>query len=121
MLDILESHFALSLTSRFWASVDDFCKNSFGCVVRHSNDFTSICYAAAVSNNIAEIDVATKPDYKKMGFAKIAAISFIEECSQRKIIPNWDCYLNNLPSYKLATSLGFNIINKYPLFTIVRN
>ena len=59
-----------------------------------------------VSNNKAEIDVATHVGFRKKGFAKEAVLGFIKLCSNCGIIPLWDCYENNIASVQTAISIG---------------
>jgi hypothetical protein len=116
--DTINETFGLDLDKRFWSSKKDFMINSFGYAIRINNEYTSICYAAAIANNIAEIDVATKEQYRNKGLGKTVAYMFIRECISKGINPNWDCYTNNIPSTMLAKSLGFELNAVYNLFTI---
>lgn len=120
MIGELNEQFPLDLDSRFWGGKDDFSQNAFGVVVSLGGGFASICYSAAISNNIAEIDVYSKSQYRKNGLGKIAVKAFINECYRRDIIPNWDCFSNNVSSCCFAKSVGFKIINRYSFYTIFR-
>ena len=99
--------FGLDLCMRFWGSRDDFLSHSLAKVLTFKGNHASICYAAAVSDGIAEIDVATLPKYRQQGFGRIVCSGFIRRCQARGIIPNWDCFTNNAGSMRLAESLGF--------------
>ena len=116
----LNQAFSIDLDNRFWACEEDFLREGFGFAVKSKNsgDFLSLCYSAAVSNNIAEIDIVTGNNFKNKGYAQLVANLFINHCHKLNILPNWDCYTNNLPSYKLAKKLGFIDSFKYDLFTI---
>ena len=113
------SIFNLSLESKFWKSEEDFEKNSFGYCVFNEKDLpVSICYAACVVNNTAEIDVATLPEYKKKGYAKLAVTAFVEHCCSHGITANWDCFEENISSLKTAESIGFDYIMTYNFLSV---
>jgi hypothetical protein len=97
----------LELFSRNWPSVDAFTLGGFGFVVYVGDEPVSACYACASMGNIVEIDVATVERHRGKGFARTACEHFIIECHERKLIPNWDCFTNNLGSMALNKALGF--------------
>jgi RimJ/RimL family protein N-acetyltransferase len=111
--------FKLDLFNRFWGSKKAFLKHGMAKVLRYQEKFASICYASAVSNGVAEIDVATIPEYRRHGFGRIVCSAFIRRCSESRIIPNWDCFTNNIGSMRLAESLGFAKYGEpYTFFTV---
>lgn len=111
--------FNLDLFNRFWDCKDDFLKKALPKILRYRNKPVSICYASTVSNQIAEIDVATLEKFRRYDFGKYVSSAFIRSCLDNGIIPNWDCFTNNLGSMRLALSLGFQKYGEpYPFFTI---
>ncbi len=107
----------VKLESRFWASAADFSENSLGvCLVRGA-EIVSLCYAAAIADGLAEIDVVTHPDYRGRGLGILVAQQFIRECLRRGIVPTWDCFVSNSASLKLAHRLGFIETLAYPLYS----
>lgn len=109
----------LDLSCRFWNSGEDFLSHSMGQAIMYNGKCVSACYAAAVAERIAEIDVATLPTYRKRGFGAFACSAFITKCLDRGIIPNWDCFTNNEGSLRLAKNLGFEKYGEpYPFFTL---
>jgi len=110
--------FNLKLNSQFWKSESDFLKNGFGKVLIYDNLPVSVCYTSCVVDNIAEIDIATLPEWQGKGFAKIVTEAFIETSIDKGIEPNWDCFEENIPSLKTAQSLGFVKLQEYWFLSI---
>lgn len=105
--ELIEDQTNLGLASRFWNSKASFLQNSFGTVVFKDERVISVCYACAIANERAEIDIFTVEKYRGKGHGDIALRHFVEECKVRRLSPNWDCYTNNLPSFNLAVKFGF--------------
>ena len=72
-----------------------------------ANVTVSLCYAATISDNQAEIDVATHKEYKGQNLATIVTGEFIKNCHKSGINPSWDCFEENTPSLRLAKKLQF--------------
>jgi GNAT superfamily N-acetyltransferase len=107
--------FDLELCTRFWSSCKDFKENSLGVV---DMNMSGICYAAAIANSFAEIDVFVNEKARKIGLGMNLVDKFILECLQRDIIPLWDCYKNNIPSTKLAQKVKFTELFEYNYFQL---
>ena len=120
-IQLLNEQHQIQTGSRFWSSNKDFLKNSYPYCVKEDKIIKSICYAAAISNNMAEIDVVTHKAFRKKGFAKEAVLGFMTMCSKNGIIPLWDCYKNNIASVKTAFSIGFEKYFTYKFLIITRN
>ena len=110
--------FDLDLYNRYWRSEDDFLEYSYGTIINYKSTPVCICYASCIVNNIAEIDIATLPDWQGKGLAKIVAETFIEKSIMKGIKPNWDCFEDNIPSIKTALSLGFTKLKEYWFLSI---
>lgn len=111
--------FPLELFSRYWNGKDDFVLNSMGVIVLYNQEPASICYSAA-NDHRAEVDIYTFEQYRGKNLAKIAASAFIMKCKINNIIPNWDCFADNIASVKIAQSLGFKITDEYTLLSIYK-
>lgn len=111
--DLLEEVFALSLGERFWRSKDQFLAQSFGKVLYVDNFPVSICYACAVIDGCAEVDVFTHPEQRGKGFGKYVVGEFINACIDRNLQVGWDCYENNRPSCLLAQYFSFKKVGSY--------
>ena len=113
------SLFNLALAERFWRSGPDFLRNGFGFFISNEEGMpVSICYAACVARNTAEIDVATLPGYQKKGLAKAVVSAFTRHCLQHNIVANWHCFEDNQSSLGTAESVGFKQSGKYDFLSI---
>ncbi|MCM3904868.1 MAG: GNAT family N-acetyltransferase [Pyrinomonadaceae bacterium] len=109
--------FGVKLDSRFWGSTADFLKNGFGVCLMRDHEIVSVCYAAAVADGLAEVDVATDEEFRGRGFAGVVTREFIRQCLDRGLAPTWDCFTYNTSSLKLAKSLGFAGEARYPFYS----
>ncbi len=115
--DAMEDTFHLA--TRFWRNEEDFVRHGQAKMLLYKGQIAALCYAAAVSNNQAEIDVVTLPEFHQKGLGKIVTQSFIEHCREKGILPLWDCFTNNVGSMKLKESLGFTAKNPpYSFYTL---
>lgn len=116
-VSLIDNRFGV--VSRFWRSADDFIGKSNAVVVLYKGEPASICYSAAEAEQSVEIDVLTLPEYRKYGLAKLAVITFVDQCFKLSLRPLWDCFTNNSGSMMLCKSVGFVAPNTpYPFFTI---
>ncbi|MCK1992103.1 GNAT family N-acetyltransferase [Peribacillus muralis] len=111
------SEFNINYYERFWGSAVDFLDKGFGYSVVHDETVVaSECTSIFRGKVYAEIDIYTKADYRGMGLAQKAAQAFIEQCLKHKMLPRWDCNVENLASMKLAGRLGFSEPSIYSIF-----
>jgi len=113
---LVESRFGV--VGRFWRSAQDFIAKSHAAVAFIDGQMASICYAAAVVNNRAEIDVLTLPEYRHLGLGKFVVTHFNQECLECDLQPMWDCFSNNSGSVALGGAVGFIPARTYPFYTI---
>lgn len=109
--------FNVKLDSRFWASVDDVVENALAVCLTKDGEVVSLCYAAAVADGLAEVDVVTDADFRGHGLASIVTRQFIKGCLSQGIMPTWDCFDYNTASEKLAEKLGFVQMRRYPFYS----
>jgi len=109
--------FGVKLDSRFWTSCEDFVENGLGICLVKDGEVVSLCYAAAIVDSLAEVDVATDPEFRGRGLASVVTREFIKRCMNRGIVPTWDCFEYNAGSIKLARKLGFLEVVRYPFYT----
>ena len=116
--NIAEIGRAFGIVNRFWRSADDFVGQANAVVALHLGRPAAICYAAAVADGRAEIDVFTLSDYRKIGVGKFAVMHFVKHCFARSLQPLWDCFANNEGSLQLCRAVGFTARGApYPFFT----
>ena len=111
------SRFKLDLDSRFWSSIEDVEENGLGFCIMKDSEVVSICYAAAISDGLAEVDVVTDEAYRGQGLGSLVSLQFIRECLLRGITPTWDCFSYNTNSLRLAERLGFSELVRYPFYS----
>ena len=105
--DRVEDTFGLLLSQRFWPSKEQFLRASFGVTASQDGRYAAICYACAVAEGKAEVDIFTDPAYRMKGLGKVVLSAFIDMCINRGLNVNWDCYTNNKPSILLAQYFNF--------------
>ena len=111
--------FEMDLSSRFWSSKQDFVDNSAGVIVREDGKIQSICYASALDDsNTAEIDIATLPNARGKGIGKYVASVFVSQCLKKGLVPNWDCFVENVSSLRIAKSVGFTETLSYKFLSV---
>lgn len=112
---------AFGLTRRFWRNSADFIGKANAVLVMHRGHLASICYAAALTNGEAEIDVFTRAEHQRLALGKLGVAHFVRRCLDRGFAPLWDCFTNNAASVQLSRSVGFTPKGApYPFFTISR-
>ncbi|MDD2882878.1 MAG: GNAT family N-acetyltransferase [Rhodoferax sp.] len=113
----IESRFGV--VGRFWRSPEDFIRKALAVVAWVSEKPAAICYAAAVADGRAEIDVLTLPEYRHLGLGKRVVTLFNRHCLAQGVRPLWDCFTNNAGSMALCESTGFVPSQAaYPFFTL---
>lgn len=110
--------FDLDIGSRFWDSETAFLRDGFGFAATTGDIVASVCYAACVANNVAEIDVATRPEFRGRGFARLVSRAFIDHALRADVTPSWDCFEYNEASCRLAIALGFQETCRYPFYSV---
>jgi RimJ/RimL family protein N-acetyltransferase len=102
----------------FWPSSTDFIEKGFGfCVINHQA-ITSWCLSVFARNKRFELGVATAEEYRRQGYASLAAAACLEHCLLKDLVPEWHCWEDNLPSVKLDEKIGFKQSLSYPAFRI---
>lgn len=108
-----------SVINRFWRTAEDFMTLAHPVVAWIHGNPVAICYAAAVADGYAEIDVTTLPEYRNLGLGKLIVNRFAQDCLNNGLQPIWDCFTNNAGSMALCKSSGFVPLSAaYPFFTI---
>lgn len=112
---------AFQVVSRFWRTAEDFSAHANAVMALVDGRPAALCYAAAVADGKAEIDVLTLPAYRHLGLARSVVRAFNQRCLSQGVLPLWDCFTNNAASMALCRSTGFVPSGEpYPFFTINR-
>lgn len=80
-----------------------------------NEEFVSVCNTYYAKQDFADINIVTKNEFRKQGFALITCSAFIEYCVKNDIKPIWDCDAGNENSKDLAIKLGFKCIENYQM------
>ena len=80
----------------------------------------SLCYAAAIAGEKAEIDVITNEQYRGKGLAKRIVTLFIDRCLEKDLTTSWDCFPENIASLNTAIGLNFTEKKSYNFLSIYR-
>ncbi|OOZ80391.1 GNAT family N-acetyltransferase [Bacillus cereus] len=110
------SEFTEEYYKEYWGSKETFLNDGFGFCIELEGMIVAECVSIFRGNGFAEIDIVTHKAYQGKGLAQAVATRFIEHCIQNDIIPCWDCYVDNIPSQKLASKLSFYNPIEYSLF-----
>jgi hypothetical protein len=108
-------HLGLDIGTRFWKSPQNFLEKGYGTCLFYEKEPVCVCYACAVSGNLAETDVFCKESFRNRRFSTITANRFVADSLKRGITPLWDCFSDNTASVSLAEKCGFSIQYKYDL------
>jgi len=110
------SEFTEKYYKEYWGSKETFLNSGFGFCIEQDGIIVAECVSIFSGNGYAEIDIATHEAHQGKGLAQAVATRFIEHCMQNDITPCWDCYVDNIPSQKLASKLSFHNPIEYRLF-----
>lgn len=98
----------------------NFFQKSFGFVLLNDEGVVlAESYGAFIGGGACEIGIATNPNYRKQGYATIAAKYVIHECKKRGLEPKWSCDVANIGSLKTALRIGFNVDRYYAFITVI--
>jgi len=81
----------------------------------------SFCSGFMLGKGHAEINVSTDEEYRGNGYAKAAAFTLINELLNRSIEPDWCTWPYRVESQKLASSLGFELVDEIPTYIWVED
>ncbi|MGX5527880.1 GNAT family N-acetyltransferase [Bacillus toyonensis] len=110
------NEFTQAYYKEYWGSNEAFLNEGFGFCIEQNGMTVAECVSIFSGNGFAEIDIVTHEAYQGKGLAQAVATRFIEHCIQNDITPCWDCYVDNIPSQKLASKLSFHHPIEYGLF-----
>lgn len=103
----------------FWNSKEQFLLEGIGYALMKGNDIVSIAFSSCIFENQLEIGVETSKYYRGMGLGKYVCAQMLTYCKTNNYIPIWACRKENVGSYKLAKSLGFEECFTLPYYELV--
>ncbi|WP_272030598.1 GNAT family N-acetyltransferase [Oceanobacillus kimchii] len=97
----------------FWSSPEKFLRNGIGYCIIYKNEIVSVCFSGFVANKIHCMDIETLEEHRGNKLAQRVALTFVEECMDKHLIPYWDCMESNKPSIAVAESIGLKNVFNY--------
>jgi RimJ/RimL family protein N-acetyltransferase len=104
----------------FWRNADEFMSHGGGWVVVKNREVVSLAFTSFRLGSQLEIGVETYPEHRGRGLAGLAAAALIDQCIESGSKPVWSCRKQNLPSYRLAQTLGFSPTVECPYYHLPR-
>lgn len=103
------------LVSQF-PNYENYCKLGIGAVVCKENIIISGASAYSRYKEGIEIEIDTREEYRRRGFAYVCGAKLILECLKRNLYPSWDAH--NKGSVALAEKLGYHYSHTYTAIEI---
>ena len=114
--DLLDSEsWSLGLIENF-ASKEDFLTKGFGVAAIFNGRPVAGASSYIVYDGGIEVEIVTKPEYRRRGLASACGARLILECLERGLYPSWDAA--NIPSCLLAQKLGYTFSGEYASYSI---
>lgn len=109
-------NWSADLCSAF-TSYADYQKRAIGTAILHRGKLVAGASPYAVYDNGIEIEIDTKPEYRRKGLATVCAAKLILECLSKNIYPSWDAH--DLRSVGLAEKLGYHLSHAYVTYELL--
>lgn len=110
---IIGQEWSRDLCSQF-EDFEDFHKRGLGVVALHGGIPVSGASSYTIYSGGIEIEIDTKPEFRRKGLARACGAKLILECLDRGLYPSWDAH--NLGSAALAEQLGYHRDVEYPVY-----
>jgi GNAT superfamily N-acetyltransferase len=93
-------------------SAEDFVRRGLGYCILYDDQIIAGASSYTVYNNGIEIEIATRPEFRRQGLATAVGARLILACLDRGLHPNWDAA--NKESVAVAEKLGYVFSHAYP-------
>lgn len=100
-------------------SVEKFLAEGFGSALVLENRVCGFCTAEYISPGLCAAGIAVEEAHRRKGYAAQMADAFLPQSAGRGLAVYWDCWKNNIPSYKTAERAGFGKVSDYPVLLVV--
>jgi len=117
--DIYDNIKGVVIPKYLWNSKEQFLSDGIGYALMKGDDIVSIAFSSCIVGNYLEIGVETSKSYRGMGLGKYACIGMLNFCKNNNYVPVWACHKENMGSYKLAKSIGFEECAAIPYYELV--
>ena len=112
---LMEEEWAWDLCGCF-AGASDFLERGLGFVVTHNGMLVAGASSYAACDGAIEIEIDTRPDFRRLGLASACGARLILECLTRGIYPGWDAHDGR--SLALAEKLGYRLDHPYTAYWV---
>lgn len=99
-----------------WENADDFINRSLAFCITYAKRIISVIVGTARFKNVVAIDIETEERFKHKGLGYCLAIEFVNECTKRGLIAQWDCVESNPISKRLAEKAGFKYFKESDVY-----
>lgn len=110
-----ENEWSRDLVSLF-RSYEDYGRLGLGVVAVKDGEILSGASSYSRYEGGIEIEIDTREDYRRRGFAYACGARLIAECIERGLYPSWDA--QNKWSLALAEKLGYRFDCEYPVYEV---
>lgn len=124
-LHLIEREFYFTLLEEEWArdlcgcfdGVEGFLERGLGVIVTQGGGLPVAGAASyAACGGAIEIEIDTRPDFRRLGLATACGARLILECLARGIYPGWDAH--DQRSLHLAEKLGYRLDHPYAAYWV---
>ena len=112
---LMEGEWAWDLCGCF-ADVSDFLEHGLGFVVTHGGMLVAGASSSAACDGAIEIEIDTRPDFRRLGLATACGGKLILECLRWGLYPGWDAHDGR--SLALAEKLGYRLDHPYTAYWV---
>lgn len=110
-----ELEWARDFTSQY-KDYEEYHRRGLGAAVTHNGRLVSGASSYTVYRGGIEVEIGTKEEYRRKGFAAVCGAKLILECMDRGLYPSWDA--QNKWSVALAEKLGYHFDRAYPAYEV---
>lgn len=97
-----------------FADAADFLARGIGVAALYDGKLVAGASSYSVYRGGIEIEIDTKPEFRRQGLATACGAKLILECLSRGLYPSWDAY--DLRSVSLAEKLGYHLDRPYVVY-----
>lgn len=121
----IDKEIYLTLAEREWSrdlcgcfsGADDFLAEGLGfAAIQEGGLLVAGASSYAACDGAIEIEIDTRPDFRRQGLASACGAKLILECRKRGLYPGWDAH--NSHSLALAEKLGYRLERPYTAYWV---
>lgn len=109
---------SMDLCSQF-RDFQDYQNRAIGVAILHDGKLVAGASTYAIYDDGIEIEIDTKPEYRRKGLATICGAKLILESLARGMYPSWDAH--DLRSLSLAEKLGYHLSHPYVTYILTND